>query len=885
MQKAITSTRFFLLLCCTLFGLTTAQLLAQSAGGIRGVIKGDDGAPLAYATVFIKQLNTGAASDAQGRYEVALAPGHYDVLFHFLGYETSSRTIDINGQYIDLNITLKTQALVLQSVTVRANKEDPAYTIMRKAIAKARYHTQQVDSFSARVYIKGKGKLKDYPWLAKKALEKEGITKDRLFITESVSEISYKRPNKFKEKVIAVYKQGNAQASPNAYIFGSLYEPEIAETVSPLSPKSFTYYRFEYLGSFKERGYEISKIKVTPRSKGDNVFEGIIFIVEDYWSIHSVDLKTTKLGINFDVKQIYSPIDEKAWMPVSQQFVVGGSVFGFDFEGQYLATVKDYKVFLNPALRNEITVVDDKLHKEEAKQIEKKYTKKNQNIEQRLAAGQEVSRKELNQMLKEYEKEEQKQQKEPDVVSETEYKVDSLAFKKDSTFWTEIRPAPLEVEEQRGYKKADSLGLIEKKKEEGDTLKKRGKRGFQVWDIITGDNYRLGKHSDFVIHTPYGGFNTVEGVNLIYRLGYVHRWVKRDSLHPERRARTSRLEISPVIRYSFAREKAIGLLRADFRNRNTRLTVEGGRYVQQYNSEIPIHHFVNTFTTLLMERNLMKIYERDFVDLRWRQQFNDRYTLTTQWSWMKRRELFNNNNYVLINYKKEAYTANAPVSNELASTAFPEHSAFLGSVLLEARPWLKYSVRDGRKERINESSPVFSLEYRKGFHNVLGSDVNYDMVDVGVRYGFKTGVVGRLDFNLHGGKFLNNDKMYFMDYKHFMGNRTPFMTTSLVGSYRLMDYYQYSTKDEYFTANVHYHFRKFLATRIPKLRMFGIRENVFVNYLKTPASQDYMEAGYSLDGILRIFRLEAAASFVQGNYQSYGFRIGIASNISVNFGD
>jgi len=30
-------------------------------------------------------------------------------------------------------------------------------------------------------------------------------------------------------------------------------KPEIAEVVSPLSPKAFSYYRFEYLGSFKDQ--------------------------------------------------------------------------------------------------------------------------------------------------------------------------------------------------------------------------------------------------------------------------------------------------------------------------------------------------------------------------------------------------------------------------------------------------------------------------------------------------------------------------------------------------------------------------------------------------------------------------------------------------------
>jgi hypothetical protein len=124
-----------------------------------------------------------------------------------------------------------------------------------------------------------------------------------------------------------------------------------------------------------------------------------------------------------------------------------------------------------------------------------------------------------------------------------------------------------------------------------------------------------------------------------------------------------------------------------------------------------------------------------------------------------------------------------------------------------------------------------------------------------------------------------------MDYKHFLGNLTPFSTNDPVGSFRLLDYYLFSTSDKYFVANVHYQFRKFLVTTIPYVRLAGIRENIFVNYLKTPTSQNYTELGYSIDGILRIFRLEAAAAFRDGKYLDYGFRIGIATNLTVNFND
>jgi hypothetical protein len=63
--------------------------------------------------------------------------------------------------------------------------------------------------------------------------------------------------------------------------------------------------------------------------------------------------------------------------------------------------------------------------------------------------------------------------------------------------------------------------------------------------------------------------------------------------------------------------------------------------------------------------------------------------------------------------------------------------------------------------------------------------------------------------------------------------------------------------------------------------MAGIRENIFLNYLATPTSQNYTEVGYSIDGILRIFRLEGAVGFQDGKYLDYGFRIGITSNFGV----
>lgn len=862
------------------------MLFAQS-GGIKGTIEADDGSVLSFATIFVKQSGTGTTANEDGYYEIPLAPGRYDLVFQHLGRRSEVRVVEVKDVFIKLNIRLLQQDIVLDPVTINAGDEDPAYGIMRKAIAKANYHRNYLNSYSARVYIKGAGKLVDYPWLAKRQLEKEGIEKDRVYISESVSDITFTRPDKFEEKVISIRSDGNDNnTSPNPYIFGSFYEPEVAETISPLSPKAFSYYRFHYDGTFRDRDYEVSRIRVVPRSKGDNVVEGLIFIVEGDWSIHSLDIQTTKLGIDIHIRVMCAPIEEKAWLPVSHRFRVEGKVFGFEFEYNYLATVSNYRIEMNPELYAEsMEVIDEKEDGELARRVEKRQRELNKgkeetgtgDLKERLASGEEITRKELKTIVKEYEKEERRLAKQPEVISETIYKIDSGAFRKDSTYWATIRPIPLTKEEIRGYEKSDSAAAAEKAQQAGDTVKQSRHQGFQPWDVLIGDSYRLGKHSNFRIYTPTGGFNTVEGLNLVYKLGV--GTVLQDTLR-------TRMSLTPFLRYSFTREKFSGYASFRIRNRRHRLEVEGGRYIRQYNGDDPILPIINTFTTLFLENNLMKIYARDFAEVRYRRVLNPFITVSAMWSWSDRMSLTNQTDFKLVNrVSVEGYTPNEPVNNEVPVTGFENHQALTGSFSITARPWQKYRIRNGFKYPLRGSSPSLILTYVKGFDKWLGSDIRFDLVEAGVRHELRAGARGTVDFDLRAGIFLNAQKMYFPDFKHFQGNRTPFITNDPVGSFRLLDYYAYSTARRYVVTNVHYRFRKFLLTTIPHVRLAGIRENIFVSHLATPTSKNYMEAGYSIDGILRFFRLEGAVAFREGKYLGYGFRIGVSTALTINFSD
>ncbi len=72
-------------------------------------------------------------------------------------------------------------------------------------------------------------------------------------------------------------------------------------------------------------------------------------------------------GFTFNINQVYAPIQDKAWLPVSHQFGVEGSILGIGLTYNYLATVSDYAIELNPDLDVDFRVIDEKIEKELAK--------------------------------------------------------------------------------------------------------------------------------------------------------------------------------------------------------------------------------------------------------------------------------------------------------------------------------------------------------------------------------------------------------------------------------------------------------------------------------------------------------------------------------------
>ncbi len=840
--------------------------------GVEGVIVNQEGEPLPYTAVFVQGTSTGTTSSGEGKFKLNLPAGSYQISFQHLGYKQVMKRVVVAQQVQKITVVMEPQSFVLSTVDVSGKAEDPAYTIMRKAISKAKFHQLQVDKYSAEVYLKGTGKLDKIPWLLRGTLEKEGIDTSKVYTSESISEIEYERPNTYKEKVISIRTSGpeDMSASPNSYVKSSFYFPTVVGSVSPLSPRAFSYYRFKFLGSYFENGFEINKIKVTPRSRGEQVFEGVIYIRDGAWNIHSLSLKTRIESFLVQIDQIYNLVEGDIWMPTNQQINFSGAMMGFKGQYNYTALVSKYSVTPNPELSAELTILDEKI---DAVPTEIEEQKIEEESVQQLQEPEEtqLTRKQLRQVLKEYEKQEEEQEEEKHVESTIWFEIDSLARKKDSLYWAEKRPIALTEKEVVSYQEVDSVYAAEK----ADSTAKVDGSPVHFSDLLMGNTYRLGENARFRFRgfLPELRYNVIEGFNLSFE-GTLN-W-KNDS--------TYRLKFTPEVRYGFESDdvyyqlKTHGFLGSEWQQHN--YSLQGGRYIDQFHPS-SINSFVNSVNTLLLTQNFMRLYEHNFARAQYHYRHQYKYDFTVGTEYSQRRELFNNTTFTWFNPGDKEIVPNYPEVNKEPDLIL-NGNAFTTQVEFSAQPFMKYVSRNGVKSPLNKDALKLRATWNAGWDNVGESISNFQQVELGLKTKFDIGVRASVDFEAEVGTFLSNNRVMFADFKHFNGGLTEIAPIQLIGNFRLLDYYQYSTQDQYAAGFAYINLRKFMLTQLPMMRLLGIKENIILNHLKTTNSPHYTEIGYSIDRIFKLFRLELVQSFEDGSPRDFGFRVGMSTLIQFN---
>jgi hypothetical protein len=108
-------------------------------------------------------------------------------------------------------------------------------------------------------------------------------------------------------------------------------------------------FKYRLLGTFYDDRLLINKIQVIPKRNTDPVFSGTIYIVEDQWCIHSLNLLVTKEAhLDFldslRFTETYGRVNDTAWMPFNQLLQFNISLLGFKGAGRFIGVFSKYNL-------------------------------------------------------------------------------------------------------------------------------------------------------------------------------------------------------------------------------------------------------------------------------------------------------------------------------------------------------------------------------------------------------------------------------------------------------------------------------------------------------------------------------------------------------------
>ena len=870
-----------ILLCCLSFNSVHAQ-------GIRGRITDAKGEPIPFANIYIPQLSTGTTSNIEGKYELKLPEGKTKILFQYLGYQTQTREVEIAKTFQEISIQLISQNYQIPEIKILATGEDPAYYIMRHAIAMAPYYRKQVSKYSCKVYLKGSGVFEKIPKIFEKAAKKDGFKKEEPFVMETISKIDFELPNQLKQEVLAMHSSGKDQSSsPMRMITNNLYDAEKYGVISPVGMNALKAYHFALEGSFEDQGRTINKIKITPKTKGKDVFSGYIYIADLFWNIHSADLKLHVPMADVSMHQLFAEVNKNTWMPVSLDFETDLSAFGVQLKFKYVASITEYKTTLNPALDHSYLEQQNKVQDHEKSLIEKvsaENTRVQQKEAQKTKARQqiaelmeksELTNRETLKLSRMIEAETKRNTPPEPLEIKSTFKVSSKQVNNDSAYWAALRPIPLTEKEKISFIKKDSFLRVSTKPEYLDSVR-NSKRKFKPRYVLFGKTYDYSVDSaryyerfstpNFFNLTALS-FNSVDGVRMDIPFSYY----KSDSLG-------HMMRLMPHFAYAFAREKvdaSIGYEQRINGLKNSWFALAAGTVTSDYNRTAGMASFTNTIYTLFLEENYKRFYGRNFLQLTGGRDLANGLNLNLTVDYSDNQSLANHNNFSFFDYKEKQILPNVPGNPSLASWQSENRQSLAGRVVLEYTPHRRYSIRNNMKLYAASKYPTLTLTYRGAFQGILGSDSRYDLLKFGVRQTTSFGIDDHLSYSVNAGFYLNSDRVYFEDYQHFNTHSTVFDFTPGENSFRLLPMYEYSTRKSFLEGHLNWQARRFLLKRLPLIKNTSVSENLFVNFLSTPEIKNYAEVGYGLSKLFLLLKVEAVAGFENGNFRSAGIRVSL----------
>jgi hypothetical protein len=874
--------------------------LLVSAQELNGKITNASGNPVPFSTIYIQELRQGTAANAMGNYEIKLPAGQYVVTYQCMGFAPQYFNLTISGQNVRKDVTLQMQYYQIPEVRISATGEDPAYGIMRKAIGMAPYYLNCVKHYKSEVYLKGSMIIQKIPGLIKslikKAEKEEGndnikVREGDVYVMESYDEVEFTSPDTYVKKVVSfnsTFPSTDKEVSPMDLIDASFYSPKpMGAAISPLSPQAFSYYKFKYLGATLQGDNSINKIQVIPKIKSQELFEGTIYIIEDLWCIQSIDFTLNNIIGKIGIKQLYVPVKDEIWMPVTHKFEIEASIFGLKAEIGYSSSIKYLDVTPNELLHKPETVTANYHPANFASAASEVPVSKNQQKIQEILNKGEMKNADMIKLAKLMEKESKESL--PDSIknnleirNNTTNTIEKDAGKKDSVYWAEIRPIPLTDMEMRSVIKRDSIKKVASLQvTKSDTLpksqvKKKSKFLKMADNIVSGNTWSDSTGVSFnfggLVNLKTLSFNTVDGFNYGTDLRITKRWKN-----------SNYLVIAPDARWAFSREKLMWKMNGVYSfngMKQSQLFFRSGNTSSDISDGGSINPFLNSITSLFFKENYLKLYQSAYLTIGYRTEIVNGLRIQVSAEYENRKVLSNTTSFAFIRSSK-TYSLNIPENEFLAPGSNPvnalrdqKHFELVTNVTFTPRQ--RYSIYDKAKVNRDSDWPSFGLTWKHGineFSELTDKYKDFDLIMADISRYRNIGLAGYLRWRIVSGGFLNNKYVNWYDFVHFNTQPLPVLIDNYYNAFRLPAYYSMATPEFFCEVNVNYSTPYLLLKYIPGFSKTLARENLNFSYLGSRYHSHYTELGYSITQLFLIGEAGVYVGFDNLKYRSVGARL------------
>ncbi|HVA97758.1 MAG TPA: DUF5686 family protein [Bacteroidia bacterium] len=306
--------------------------------------------PLPFISIALQGTTIGTTSDVDGKYSITTNVHADTIQVSYIGYNTFSQKI-VNHKTQIINVFLQPSELALPEVTIRPG-ENPAHKILRKVIAhKPENDPENIDAYQYEVYNKLEFDLNNLSekFKNRKVFKPIKFVFDNIdssnvkekpylpmFISESLSDVYYKKNPKYNQEIIKASKVSGMQDASIAQFTGDMYQTlniydnsilvEKTSCYSPISSNGLLYYKYYLIDSMLLNGHWCYQIQFKPKHKQEFAFSGNIWIADTTFAVARLEMTLNpQANINFiteyNLIQDYKDIDN-IWMLSTDKRVV-----------------------------------------------------------------------------------------------------------------------------------------------------------------------------------------------------------------------------------------------------------------------------------------------------------------------------------------------------------------------------------------------------------------------------------------------------------------------------------------------------------------------------------------------------------------------------------